>query len=387
MMKPRERILATFEGRSTDRVPVHHIGFSGYAASVILGREAYVGGQIQQWREMKALWEGPEAHREFLERSERDAVDVALACGHDIIRLQYWRWRIKPTKKLNDYAFLFGDPQGRWYVLEFDPKTELFHRIEGYGESVMEPPEKEMSEEDLEAFVSSKERELEGYHPPQGPDPAIQATLAKYRDYAIRNWGVGASIPHDQVWLEAVALRPDLVKRYVEVQTERAVRQLPRLAASGVKLIFGGGDFASNEGPLYSPKVFRDIMLPSLKRITEECHRLGMYYLFASDGNLWPVADDLFGESGVDGYYEIDRRAGMDLRKLRERFPDLTLIGNISSHTLHRGTKEQVIKEVLSCIDVAQRYGRVIVGVSNYIMPGTPPQNIEALLETIERYR
>jgi uroporphyrinogen decarboxylase len=151
--------------------------------------------------------------------------------------------------------------------------------------------------------------------------------------------------------------------------------------------VFAGSDFASNEGPMYSPKVFHELLLPGLKKITEVCHKHGMYYLFASDGNLWPVADDLFGESGVDGYFEIDRRAGMDLGKLRDRFPNLTLIGNISSHTLHLGTKEQVIEEVLSCVKVAEKYGGVIIGVSNYIMPKTPEENIMALLDTVRKYR
>ena len=112
-MTSRERVLTTFERKPTDKIPVHHIGFSGYAASVILGREAYVGGAIQQWREMKALWDGPDAHKEFSERSEKDAVDVALAADHDILRLQYWRWTTKPTKKIDEYTFLFGDPSIR----------------------------------------------------------------------------------------------------------------------------------------------------------------------------------------------------------------------------------------------------------------------------------
>lgn len=99
------------------------------------------------------------------------------------------------------------------------------------------------------------------------------------------------------------------------------------------------------------------------------------------------MADDLFGRSGVDGYYEIDRRAGMDLRKLRERFPQLVLIGNISSYTLHFGTVEEVVLETLSCLREAKRSRGIIVGVSNYIVPGTPKENITAMIETIRRNR
>ena len=90
----------------------------------------------------------------------------------------------------------------------------------------------------------------------------------------------------------------------------------------------------------------------------------------------------LFGRSGVDGYYEIDRNAGMDLRKLRRRFLDLVLIANISSRTLHFGTRDEVVSESLSCLRETKRRRGMIVGVSNYIVPRTLEENIKALIET-----
>ena len=91
---------------------------------------------------------------------------------------------------------------------------------------------------------------------------------------------------------------------------------------------------------MYSPKTFVNLFLPALQRVSEICHKHGGAHLFASDGNIWPVADVLFGQAGIDGYYEIDRRAGMDLESLREQFPALVLLGNISSHTVHLGSKQ-----------------------------------------------
>jgi len=122
-----------------------------------------------------------------------------------------------------------------------------------------------------------------------------------------------------------------------------------------------------------------------LKRVVDACHAHGKYYFFASDGNLWPIAVDLFPV--VDGFYEIDRRAGMDLRLLRERYPHLTLIGNISSHTLHMGTKDEVIEETLSCIEAAKEHGSIIVGCSNLIVSQTPEENFLAMLETMRENR
>jgi hypothetical protein len=89
----------------------------------------------------------------------------------------------------------------------------------------------------------------------------------------------------------------------------------------------------------------------------------------------------------VDGYFEIDRDAGMDLRRLRQAFPHLTLIGGISSRTLHRGTRQEVVAQVLDALQAARELGSIIVGVSNYPLPGTPAENILAMLETIRDNR
>ncbi len=348
-----------------------------------MGREAYVGGGIQQFREAKALWEGEEAHEEYLKRSEQDAFDISLALEHDILRLQYWRMNVKPSQKKDEYTYLYGDPEKSWRLMRFDPDTELYQVIDRY------PPTTEDTIESIEKQIEASERSLENYHSSSEASPHTEALMEKYgKNWVVRIGGGGLGIAYSsRAWLEAIVTRPDLVARYLDIQAERAVRSLESIAAAGVKMVFGGGDFASEHAPFFSPGAFHDLMLPGLKRIAEACHKHGLYYLFASDGNLWPVADDLFGNSGVDGFYEIDGKAGMDLRKLRERFPHLVLIGNISSYTLHMGTKEDVIRETMSCLDEARRSRGIIVGVSNYILPGTPEENLWAMIETMKEYR
>jgi uroporphyrinogen-III decarboxylase len=138
---------------------------------------------------------------------------------------------------------------------------------------------------------------------------------------------------------------------------------------------------------MYSPQTFCELFLPALVVVSEICHQVSGYHLFASDGDLWPVADALLSQSGIDGYYEIDRRAGMDLGRLRACFPRLALLGNVSSHTVHLGTREEVVAEALSCIEEARRSGGIIVGASNYFVPGTPVDNVLALIETIRDNR
>ncbi|MGC9319579.1 MAG: uroporphyrinogen decarboxylase family protein [Armatimonadota bacterium] len=383
-MTPRERVLAAFAKEHTDRVPVHHIGTCSEVASALLGREAYVGGGIQQWREVTALWQGEDAHDEFVQRSFEDAIDIALVFGNDIIRPSYWRYTRTPTEKIDENTFLFGEgPEESWTVLRFDPPSEQCH-IFSYH------PEAGQTFEDLEAQIGASERAIEDYQPTQQRyDFEMRAMELMGDEYVIRAGAGGCGIPtrNTDIWFEAMLLRPDLVGRHLDVQVERARRDIQFLSQRGFRLFWGGGDFASYEGPLYSPRVFDELMLPRVTEIARIAQAHDGYYLFASDGNLWPVADSLFGASGVHGFYEIDRRAGMDLGRLRREFPELTLVGNISSHTMHLGSREEVVEEALSCLREAKRSRGIIVGVSNYFVPGTPIGNVEVLLETIKRHR
>ena len=167
----------------------------------------------------------------------------------------------------------------------------------------------------------------------------------------------------------------------------QAAKVAALMARHGFRFLMGGGDFASKNGPFYSPKAFHEIMLPGLTKLSEACHAAGAFHMFASDGDLWPVADDLFGASGVDCFYEIDRRCGMDLALLRQRFPHLTLMGGIASETLHIGAKEDVIEETRSALRVAKDMGSIIVGCSNQIVGPTPISNFWAMMEVLHGER
>ena len=126
-MTSRERVLAAFEQRETDRVPVYHNSASSDVASALLGREAYVGFGIQQWREAVALWNGGDAHAEFVARTFEDTLAINQMYGNDIYRFVYPRYHVKPTKRIDEHTFLYeyGD-EANWKVLQYDPAQEHY---------------------------------------------------------------------------------------------------------------------------------------------------------------------------------------------------------------------------------------------------------------------
>jgi uroporphyrinogen-III decarboxylase len=77
----------------------------------------------------------------------------------------------------------------------------------------------------------------------------------------------------------------------------------------------------------------------------------------------------------------------MDIPTIHARYPNITMIGNISSFTLHTGCPADVEEETRSCLLEAKETGKVIAGCSNVIMPQTPMKNVETMLMTISKYR
>lgn len=380
-MTSRERIRAAFSGQPTDRVPIYCAGMHGRIADHVLGRDAHYGFGRQGFREAMALWHGEDAHAEFLARTLEDTLAWNEALDLDLVFVGGGRHAARPTRIIDEHTLLFGDESASWYVMRFDPETELFQRVDG---SPMVPP----ALEDLDAIVERAEQDAEEYAPTPETFPLQQYAVERLGDRReVFGAGIMVYVPREKVWLEAMVLRPELVLRWTMALARRAVKNARVMAQMGLWVLFGGGDFAGKNGPLYSPASFARCMSPAVREISRGCEEAGVLHMFASDGDLWPVADELYGRCGVHGYHEIDRHAGMDLERLRDRFPELRLMGGIASETLHLGTAEDVRHECLTALDVARRRGRVMVGVSNTVVAPTPLANFDVMVETLHAYR
>ena len=184
-MTPRERVQAAFDKQATDKVPVFHSSVCSQVASGLLGREAYVGGGIQRWREAAALWEGEEAHQEFLERSFQDAIDFALLCEQDIIRPTYWRYNLKPTKRIDENTFLFAYGEEKdWQVLRYDPASEQCHIFPYLTQH-------ELTFDDLQQELGKREQALEDYQPSaESFDFELRAQRLMRHDHVIEVGGL-----------------------------------------------------------------------------------------------------------------------------------------------------------------------------------------------------
>jgi uroporphyrinogen-III decarboxylase len=136
---------------------------------------------------------------------------------------------------------------------------------------------------------------------------------------------------------------------------------------------------------MYSPRTFRELILPRLKVLAARCKELGLHYSWGTDGNIWLVSDMVFREVGVPGYGESDYQASMTMSRIRQRYPNLVVWANASGDLIRRGTYDQVYQH---CMEILTASGgrRYFHGCSNTVLPGTPPENVWAMMQARDDY-
>jgi uroporphyrinogen decarboxylase len=380
MMTPRERVLKTLRFEEPDRVPFFEQGVDSANASNILGREAITGGGNARFRSMEAGWEGPDAYAEAGVRARDDWAELIEVMDMDAVT-GAWTGGGVPSARIDELTFRFDDPAtDTWTIQRFSPDSDTLYEVDS-----------SLMSEGMPALERVMAYRIEHYQTPT-PNPDahtdVRWRLERFHPQRAVAGSSGLSIPNrPAVWLEAIASRPDLVEAHLDMQCEQACAAIEAQAQLGVDFIWGGGDLASTRGPLYSPAHFHRFMLPRLKKMTEVCDRHGLVYFFRTDGWLWPIADDLFVNSGVTGYGEIDMVAGMDLAEIREKLPHLVLWGNVDcAGALVSGTPEDVAAETRACIDKAAVGGGYILGSSNVIHSKCRTDNFLAMVETCREY-
>ena len=379
-MTSLERVLTTLRFQEPDRVPYFEQGVASNVASAILGRTAHTGGGGFRRFGIEAAMRGTDAYKEYEETYFQDWCGLIEALDFDVVSLP-WAGGGVPSKKLDANTYLFGDMDDSWCVLRFDAESDTLHTVDSSlrHEKGLEQIEREV-------------RAIEEHHATRAkPAPEsfglLERTIACFQGQRAIAAGPCLHIPMEPAWFEAMLIMPDVVERYASMQADCACDMIDVMAAMGVHIIWGGGDFCTNKGPIYSPRQFRQFMLEPLKRMTACCYKHGIPYIFRTDGVIWPVAQELFVESGVAGYGEIDKQAGMELGEIRRRLPHLILWGNVDcGHTLTQGTPADVAAETCACIDAAAPGGGYILGSSNVIHAGVSADNFAAMIDTCREY-
>ncbi len=384
-MSGKERVLNAFNHKESDYVPVSDQLIVSKVASEILGRYAYTGGGEFAKDRIELLYKG---ERDFLvERYVEDTVEVYEKLGLDFIPVE-----LVPSKnyskdglpkKIGEYTYLYENKETKNYLIyKFNPSSGEFFRVSSsYDKDGLEALKREIKwlEKKMEEEIKFDDKSVF-----EGWDRIVEKVGNKM---AIAFSAVLA-IPLIPIYLEAIILEPEWIEIYLDFQTKWQIEFIKEGKKHGADFILGGGDLADKNGPIYSPKIFEKFLMPRYKRIVDVCHSLGLFYVFRSDGNTRPLWDIWFSEIGFDGYGEIDKSAGIELKELKEKYGDIiTLLGNVDcAKTLVYGSKEDIYEEVKKCINDAAKGGGYILTSSNSIHYNVPAKNLIYMIEASRKF-
>jgi uroporphyrinogen decarboxylase len=190
----------------------------------------------------------------------------------------------------------------------------------------------------------------------------------------------------DVLYYRAMIENPDLVDRVNQIVLEYNLRSIKNQLELGADGLAVTGDFAVTKGPMVSPKHTGRFLTPATKQQVALGHKAGVPVFKHTDGDLWKIMD-LLVDTGIDGLHPIDPMAGMDLAEVKEKYPDLCLMGNVScAATLSWKSVEEVRQEVKECIRKGGFGGGYICMSSNSIHSGVKPENYVAMVEAIREY-
>lgn len=232
------------------------------------------------------------------------------------------------------------------------------------------------------------------------PDPDTPQRLGKLPDLVARYKGKRAICFHHRaafMWsayllgldnlLMNLLAEPELVTLVMEKVLRCNMRIVQRAIQAGAEVIILGDDYAGNHGPMMSPELFRQFILPPLAKMIALIHAEGALCIKHSDGDLYPLLDMLVA-AGPDGLNPIEPVAGMELKKVKQLVGDkVCLTGNIDcARLLPHGTPGQVREAVRQAIADAAPGGGYILTSSNSIHSSCDPQNFVAMVRACHEF-
>ena len=366
-MNHRERFFTAIDLKQPDCVPITDLGLDPPITEQVLRREEVqdVTLPIKSDPPWKFETETRLAMIEAYRRLDFDA--VPFVSDYIAVTKSYKPKLIGPLKYIDQW--------GRIMQVSTEAKTTYF----------------------VSGTVNTPE-DLEQYEPPNAFDPDVTEMLERIIKRT-KNIDIAIMASCHSGWHMAFQVRGGVDKISIDFYRNPAfARKLfdkiaqacsafaKAFIEAGAEVLIVGDDYADNHGPMVSPRLFREYELSNLKAIVELGKKHGVPVLKHSDGNLYPILDDIVS-TGISGLHPMEPGA-MDLGDVKQKFGDkIFVMGNVDCrNVLPYGTEAEVRTDVRRCIDAAAKGGGFVLASSNSIHSSVNVDNIYTMVDEARKY-
>jgi hypothetical protein len=309
-MTSRERVECALRHQEPDRTPIFEYVLLPPLAERFLGRRSIdYAGDGAGWSAMAAEIGWERAVRQYV----ADRLDVTELLGHDMLYLCPSPTPPRRTEHTRPSPARIDDPV-----------------------------------EAIKRRVRDSEERTPGPHPESMLVYELTREDMRRRglDLPILAPAYGHGVWTDTDLMMCMAIDPETAQAHFRTATRRSLAHVEAYLRQGITQIGVGGDFAGNR-TLISPTDYRTFIMPEVRTVARRIHEAGCWAVNASDGDLWPVIDDFLLGCEVDGYLEIEMRAGMDMKRLKERYGSrITFYGNMDCGTILSFWTEEEVRRV-----------------------------------------
>ena len=195
-------------------------------------------------------------------------------------------------------------------------------------------------------------------------------------------------------YLLATGMYPDKVLELSEKLSEIHLKNLEKwLSAVGpyIDVILFGDDLGGQQGPLISPDAYREFYKPYHKKLWGRAKELAdVKVQLHCCGGIYELLDDLI-EAGLDAVNPVQISCrGMDPARLKAEFGErITFWGGgcDTQSVLPLGTPDEVKEHVRELTAIFNPGGGFIFQQVHNILANVPPENVLAMLESINSTR
>lgn len=217
-------------------------------------------------------------------------------------------------------------------------------------------------------------------------------TAREKRQYITYNAACGYDLLQGYVrsehLLNFMALEPEFVKEMVDVTSELVIQSGEMMRKEG--FAFDGvwiyNDMGYRNSSLFSPQMYRDIIMPADRRRNDWAHERGMQTILHSCGCVKGLIPSLI-DAGFDCLQPLEVKAGMDLRELKPKYGyRIAFFGGINTMLMEKDDDGPIEAEIREKFAVAKRGGGYLYHSDHSIPKDVSFRKYTFVMDCVRRY-